>query len=149
MAPGTGVSARLLDVEGMVLTDTQPFFGDQARSVLSLESVQIFSISLGWGQLAIAITSELFGSGLLREGIKEVMAERIEPWEWRYSDHSPKYYRISQRKGECRWKGIYHPRLHLQCRLLPAESRNRAQRPRQLSMYFVFAPLKGCVQGHF
>ena len=90
MAPGAGVSARLLDVEEIALADTQPFFGDQARSVLSLESVQILSISLGWGQLVMAITSELFGSGLWREGIKEVIAERIEPWEWRYSDHSPK-----------------------------------------------------------
>ena len=56
------MSARLVDVEGMVLADMQPCFGDQARSVLSLESVQTFSISLGWGQLAIATTSELFGS---------------------------------------------------------------------------------------
>jgi hypothetical protein len=75
------VIARLLDEEGMVLADTQPFFGDQVRSVLSLESVQTFSISLGCGQLAMATTSELFGSGLWREGIKEVMAEKIEPWE--------------------------------------------------------------------
>jgi len=81
MFPGAGVSARLADVEGMVLADIQPFFGDQDRSVLSLESVQIFSISLGWGQLAIATTSELFGSGLWREEIKEVIVEKIEPWE--------------------------------------------------------------------
>ena len=47
MVPGAGVSARLADEEGIVLADTQPFFGDQARSVLSLESVQMFSISLG------------------------------------------------------------------------------------------------------
>ena len=65
----------------MGLADIQPFFGDQARSVLSLERVQTFSISLGWGQLAIATTSELFGSGLWREGIREVMVEKIEPWE--------------------------------------------------------------------
>ena len=47
MVPGAGVSARLEDVEGMVLADIQPLFGDHARSVLSLESVQTFSISLG------------------------------------------------------------------------------------------------------
>jgi hypothetical protein len=64
MVPGAGVRAWLVDMEGMVLADIQPLFGDQARSVLSLESVQIFSISLGWGQLAIATTSELFGSEL-------------------------------------------------------------------------------------
>ena len=75
------MSARLADVEGMVLADIQPFFGDQARSVLSLESVQTFSISLGWGQLAMATTSELCGSELWREGIKEVILEKIEPWE--------------------------------------------------------------------
>lgn len=75
------MSARLVDVEGMVLADIQPFFGDQARSVLSLDNVQTFSISLGWGQLAIATTSELFGSGPWREGIKEVKVEKIEPWE--------------------------------------------------------------------
>ena len=56
------MSARLVDVEGMVLADVQPLFGDHARSVLSLERVQTYSISLGWGQLAIATTSELFGS---------------------------------------------------------------------------------------
>ena len=64
IVPGAGVIARLLDEEGMVLADTQPFFGDQVRSVLSLESVQTFSISLGCGQLAMATTSELSGSGL-------------------------------------------------------------------------------------
>jgi len=81
MVPGAGVSARLADAEGIVLADIQPLFGDQAQSVLSLESVQTFSISLGWGQLAIATTSELFSSGLWREGIKEVVAEKIEPCE--------------------------------------------------------------------
>ena len=81
MVPGAGVSARLVDEEGMILADIQPFFGDQARSVLSLESVQIFSISLGWGQLVIATTSEQLGSELWREGIKEVIVEKIEPWE--------------------------------------------------------------------
>ena len=75
------MSARLVDEEGMILADIQPFFGDQARSVLSLESVQIFSISLGWGQLVIATTSEQLGSELWREGIKEVIVEKIEPWE--------------------------------------------------------------------
>lgn len=81
MVPGAGVSARLVDEEGMILADIQPFFGDQARIVLSLESVQIFSISLGWGQLVIATTSEQLGSELWREGIKEVIVEKIEPWE--------------------------------------------------------------------
>lgn len=47
MTPGVGVKARLVDFDGMVLADTQPFFGDQARSVLSLENVQTYSISLG------------------------------------------------------------------------------------------------------
>ena len=73
------MSARPVEVVGMVLADKQPFFGDHARSVRSLESVQIFSISLGWGQLAMATTSELLGSTLWREGIKEVIVEKIEP----------------------------------------------------------------------
>lgn len=45
--PGAGVNARLADAGEMVLAETQPFFGDQARSVLSLENVQTYSISLG------------------------------------------------------------------------------------------------------
>ena len=81
MVSGAGVTARPADVEGMVLADIQPLFGDQARNVLSLESVQTFSISLGWGQLAIATISELFGSGLWREGIREVKVEKIDPCE--------------------------------------------------------------------
>jgi hypothetical protein len=150
IAPGAGVRARLMDVEGMVLADTQPPFGDQARSVLSLENVQTYSTSLGWGQLAMATTSELLGSELWREGIKEVMVEKIEPWEWTCSDHSPKADVASaNKKRNVDQKATYHPRPHPRYKLLPNESQIPAQGPQRPSTCFVSAPLKRYVRMNF